>query len=194
MNLKVCKNCPTKPVKAKGLCGACYSRQSYWRNPEEVLAQQRAWKAQHPDRVKEIHKRSWMKNKGRYKSAMKEWRQKNSTQERERRLQYYQAHRDAEILEARNWNFKKRYGLTVAQRDELIAQQNNCCAACGEKFEGVRGKLAPFVHHDHKLNAPNYIAILHSRCNIAMGQLGDDPILLAKLANFANNVALKVAG
>src|SRR5437899_6354876 len=172
---KPCINCPDKTSKARGLCSACYARQLNAENPYVKLRQREAearyrsrswakcleatkkWRATHPEQVAK---------------TTKEWRAKNCPRIQLRRLERYQNNRTAEIQYARDWNFRKRYGISLEERDRMIAEQNNCCAACNKPFHGTRGKLCPMVHHSHEVKTPHVIAILHGRCNIAMGQVG----------------------
>jgi hypothetical protein len=184
----VCSNCQLKPIKAKRLCAACYERERYAADPQlrplarEAQARYRKrswakraegmkkWRAAHPEHVA---------------AYTKAWRHKNSSRVRQKRLAHYRDNRRKEIDYARDWNFKKKYGISLDERDQLIKEQSNCCAACGEKFVGTTGKLCPTVHHDHGRTDAHCIAILHGRCNVAMGQVGDNPELLEKIAAFA---------
>ena len=43
---------------------------------------------------------------------------------------------------------KYRYGLSEEKYQAMMAEQDNCCAACGSKFDS--GKRRPEVDHDHK--------------------------------------------
>lgn len=53
MSKRVCPECQQRPVKAKGLCAACYKR-LLWRptNRERELQQSRAWKAANRERTR----------------------------------------------------------------------------------------------------------------------------------------------
>ena len=62
-----------------------------------------------------------------------------------------------------------KYGITVEQYDEMLAQQNGVCAIC--KLVSTRGKL--FVDHDHaccpgqKAGGKCVRGLLCSSCNTA---------------------------
>lgn len=58
------------------------------------------------------------------------------------------------------------YGLTEAQRDEMIASQMGICVICLN---------APAVHVDHCHETGRVRGVLCFNCNSAIGKLGDDP-------------------
>lgn len=60
--------------------------------------------------------------------------------------------------------------------DRLFALQRGACAACGRPGELV-------LDHDHVLKLPR--ALLCRRCNIALGQLDEDPNKLDALSKYA---------
>lgn len=71
----------------------------------------------------------------------------------------------------------KQYGLTPESFEELLEYQNNACAICGgTNIEKNRKTLV--VDHDH--HSGDVRGLLHSRCNVGIGYLNDDPIMLAK--------------
>ena len=67
--------------------------------------------------------------------------------------------------------FVRRYGITLADRDQLIEEQGGKCAACGEN-------AAQVVDHCH--DGGHVRGVLCRRCNVAMIAL-DDPELLRAL-------------
>ena len=76
----------------------------------------------------------------------------------------------------------RRYGLTPVQFDEMLASQDNRCAICRTDEPGGQGW---HVDHDHrccntrKTSCGRCIrGILCSRCNIAIGNLRDDEVII----------------
>ncbi|MGW1914409.1 endonuclease VII domain-containing protein [Streptomyces sp. NPDC002076] len=63
-------------------------------------------------------------------------------------------------------HLKRKYGLTEAQRDAMIAAQYGLCAIC---------LAAPPVHVDHCHNTGRVRGVLCFNCNSAIGKLRDDP-------------------
>lgn len=76
----------------------------------------------------------------------------------------------------------RRYGLTLAQFDVLLAAQDGRCAICHTDEPGGQGW---HVDHDHaccntrKRSCGQCLrGILCSRCNIGIGNLRDDPVVI----------------
>lgn len=72
----------------------------------------------------------------------------------------------------REYNASKKYGLTLAEYDEMVRQP---CRLCGSTTKVV-------VDHDHetgKVRGP-----LCSHCNTGIGLLQDNPALMRKAAEY----------
>ncbi|MGW2632450.1 endonuclease VII domain-containing protein [Streptomyces chattanoogensis] len=69
-------------------------------------------------------------------------------------------------VEGREGHLKRQYGITVAERETMITQQNGLCPIC----------LRPDpVHVDHCHKTGKVRGVLCFNCNSALGKLGDDP-------------------
>lgn len=79
----------------------------------------------------------------------------------------------------RRYHLKKKFGITPAEYDALLASQNGGCAICGQQCPTNRN-LA--VDHDHETGRIR--GLLCNPCNRAVGLLRDDPDLLAKAAQY----------
>ncbi|CAM5568578.1 recombination endonuclease VII [Streptomyces spiroverticillatus] len=78
--------------------------------------------------------------------------------------------------------FKRAYGITEAQRDEMIASQYGVCTICLK---------APAVHVDHCHETGRVRGVLCFNCNAALGQLGDDPDTLHRAIAYLEGNAWK---
>lgn len=67
------------------------------------------------------------------------------------------------------YHLKNKFGLTVERYKQMLEEQNNCCAICGDRFTGRR----PHVDHCHKTNEVR--ALLCGNCNIGIGNFKDSP-------------------
>lgn len=90
------------------------------------------------------------------------------------------------------WRARKlfnRYGITVGEFDQMLAEQDGVCVVCGiSGAEGSRfGVLV--VDHDHQTGAVR--GLLCSKCNSGIGLLGDDPAVLRRAAEYVAKSALK---
>jgi hypothetical protein len=76
---------------------------------------------------------------------------------------------------ARTYHLKRRYGITAAQADAMLADQGGLCALC-------RTAPAAHVDHDHATGAVR--DLLCFNCNGGLGQFKDDPALLRAAARY----------
>ena len=81
-------------------------------------------------------------------------------------------------------HLKKRYGVTVEQYNEMLAEQNGVCAVCEKPEANEIGGKTPSLAVDHDHKTGKIRALLCSNCNRALGLFNDDPALLAKAQSY----------
>lgn len=93
------------------------------------------------------------------------------------------ARRTPEIRAA--YRFKKKYGITLEQRDALLKKQGGGCAICGTADPGARGwafdhdhACCPDTRNDSKTCGQCLRGVLCGRCNLGIGLFDDDPARL----------------
>ena len=69
----------------------------------------------------------------------------------------------------RNYEYLKRYGISLKKYDEMIIAQNHRCAMCQKHISELTKLLA--VDHNHTTGKVR--ALLCSRCNIRLGLFED---------------------
>ncbi len=75
--------------------------------------------------------------------------------------------------------FRQRlYGLSADEYAELVADQNNVCAICGQPS----AERALAVDHDH--SSGDVRGLLCAPCNTGLGVFRDDPLLLRKAISY----------
>lgn len=90
----------------------------------------------------------------------------------------------------REYMLRTKYGLTLEQRDDLLAAQAGKCALCSTPiaFSG-KGLKAAHIDHDHASGRVR--GILCGFCNTSLGRLGDSVEriegVLAYLHRFGEN-------
>lgn len=86
----------------------------------------------------------------------------------------YANNRDRQIKSMKESLARKRYGMSRAEYEALIA---NGCAVCGTK---ARGRIVL----DHCHASGNVREPLCNGCNVALGSAADDPAILRSLAEY----------
>lgn len=81
---------------------------------------------------------------------------------------------------ARRKGLKHKYGMTIEQYDEMLANQDYRCAVCGTDTPGHTGRFV--VDHSHETG--NVRALLCNRCNRGLGFFKDNPSLLRDAARY----------
>lgn len=71
--------------------------------------------------------------------------------------------------------FMRKYGITEAERDEMIAAQGGVCVICQE---------GPAEHVDHDHQTGRVRGVLCFACNAALGQLKDRPDVIRRAAAY----------
>ncbi|MGW3358483.1 endonuclease VII domain-containing protein [Streptomyces bungoensis] len=79
-------------------------------------------------------------------------------------------------------HLKRQYGITEAERDELIASQGGVCCIC---------LAAPPAHVDHCHNTGRVRGVLCFSCNAALGQFKDQPEAIRRAAAYVEGNAWK---
>ncbi|MFI8932032.1 endonuclease VII domain-containing protein [Streptomyces sp. NPDC053474] len=78
-------------------------------------------------------------------------------------------------IQGRAGHLKRQYGLTEAQRDEMIAEQKWLCVICLKRDP---------AHVDHCHETGKVRGVLCFNCNSAIGKLGDDPDALRRAISY----------
>ena len=74
-----------------------------------------------------------------------------------------------------------RYGITIVERDRILASQGGHCAICPSEDSDIKGRR---LHVDHCHKTKRVRGLLCTRCNLAIGQMLDDPALLRRAADY----------
>ncbi|KOX27792.1 endonuclease VII domain-containing protein [Streptomyces ardesiacus] len=85
-------------------------------------------------------------------------------------------------VKSRAGHLKRNYGLTEAERDQLIADQAGVCCIC---------LAAPAAHVDHCHETGRVRGVLCFSCNAALGQFKDRPDAIRRAAAYVEGIAWK---
>jgi Recombination endonuclease VII len=76
---------------------------------------------------------------------------------------------------SRTYHLTRRYGITAAEADHMLRNQDGLCAIC---------RVAPAAHVDHDHATGAVRALLCFNCNGGLGQFKDDPHVLRAAADY----------
>lgn len=152
----------TSPVRT---CSVPDCDRTYWA---------RGWCQKHYSSwYEKAHPRSRASYSREYKVRNREkvlaWKRKSSQTYRERNPDAW-----------RHSAYLRKFGITVAQYDEMLLAQKGVCAICAGSPVAPGNRL--HVDHDHKTDAVR--GLLCGRCNRAIGLLNDDADLLASAVRY----------
>ncbi|MDX3531554.1 endonuclease VII domain-containing protein [Streptomyces sp. ID05-39B] len=85
-------------------------------------------------------------------------------------------------VRGRQDHLKRQYGITEAERDELLASQAGVCCIC---------LAAPAAHVDHCHKTGRVRGVLCFSCNAALGQFKDRPDAIRRAAAYVEGNAWK---
>ncbi|MFJ2235995.1 endonuclease VII domain-containing protein [Streptomyces sp. NPDC087859] len=90
--------------------------------------------------------------------------------------------KSCKAIKGRAGHLKRHYGITEAERDELIASQGGVCCIC----------LAALPEHvDHCHETGRVRGVLCFSCNAALGQFKDRPDVIRRAATYVEGIAWK---
>lgn len=116
------------------------------------------------------HRAWYERNRERSIAYVKSWQQANVERVQAYQRQYRAEHSDV----FRAGHLRRTFNLTVAEYRQRLDAQNGGCAICGQP---PRDGRSLHVDHNHKTGVVR--GLLCFRCNAGVGQLREDPILLA---------------
>jgi hypothetical protein len=126
--------------------------------------------------------------------------QENKPRHQENNRRYYQENKTAVTARVKKWKadnperYKERmrasvlrqYNLTVQEYDAMFDQQNGLCSICHEPETDVDRRTKEVkrlaVDHDHYTGVVR--GLLCRSCNLAVGQMDDDPARLRSAADY----------
>ena len=82
---------------------------------------------------------------------------------------------------SRTYHLQRRYGISAAEADAMLADQGGMCAICG---------AAPAAHVDHDHATGAVRQLLCFNCNGGLGQFQDDPERLRAAATTSSTTAI----
>lgn len=154
-----------------------YMKAYYLANRERHIERAKAWNAANRERNRETNRR-WYETKGRAYRA--ERREEIRAYQRE----WERAHPEKSKADNRV-QVLRRYGLTGADYEAMMAAQDGLCAICRKaEFRRARNGEVRRMAVDHNHVTGSVRALLCHSCNTGIGSFFDDSALLRAAAEY----------
>jgi len=147
-------------------------RIEYLANQEKVKARSRRWSEEHRAQKLAIQQSYRQNNRGKRNQYMRERYDKT----RPERISAVSLWRKANPEKYKAQYLKKEYGLTLQTFNNMIADQQSCCAICGVQTTDLG------VDHDHE--SKRVRGLLCSGYNCGIGNFKDSPNFLRAAAEY----------
>ena len=112
----------------------------------------------------------------------KERRNVDIEESRRKAREYQKRTRHMQSIYSRRSKLKSKYGLSIEEVENIIKKQNGRCPICNRKARSKNNFTTLSVDHDH--NTGKVRGLICNRCNVCMGLVKDDPVLLRKAADY----------
>ena len=90
-------------------------------------------------------------------------------------------HHSKDPTRQRDRDLRRLYKISFEDYNNMLTEQNNCCAICGT--DNAKGKHNTFmVDHDHKTGKVR--GLLCKSCNIALGEVDDSLTTLKRMIEY----------
>ena len=127
-------------------------------NKEKVQDKSKVWRLGNPERIKAVRKAWYEVNKEKVLSKAKDYRKNNSTL-KARKKAFYEANKEKILSKSRAWakanpnkirngKLKKKFGITIEDRNKMFDNQKGKCAICKRHQNEFDVPLG--VDHNHE--------------------------------------------
>ena len=141
-----------------------YAKNWYKINRERLLEYNRKYREDNKEKTQDSKKKWYKENIDKSKNSVNIYREKNK-----------------DII--RNRNLIKNFGISLIDYNNLLLNQNNCCAICNINNSKLRRNLC--VDHDHRTEEIR--GLLCDTCNRGIGLLKDNVEVLKNAIEYLNN-------
>lgn len=127
------------------------------------------------------NRKYYEENKDKVISRAKQWAIDNPDKIKQSQSQYRKS--DKYLLNRRMSSYKRQYGITLEEYEQILKKQNHVCAICGQEetrtsTRETNGKKHLVVDHNHTTN--DVRGLLCTKCNGLLGFSLDDISILEK--------------
>lgn len=142
------------------------------------------WAKKHPIKYKRYLADRYKNNSEEIKKQHKEYYNKNKSKCIATNKAWYNNHRRKMSISHKAWHILDNYNITEKDYKLMLDKQNGKCAICEKKESAkLNNKLTRLrVDHNHKTNKIR--GLLCHRCNVSLGLLKEDPIIINKMLEY----------
>lgn len=107
---------------------------------------------------------------------------KDPAEQKQYHREYYENHKNP--AHYKHLKLMKNYGITLEQFEQMLIDQDFKCKICRkEETTHIWGSLS-YLSVDHCHNSGKIRALLCRKCNLVLGLVEDDPMLLGRMAEY----------
>jgi hypothetical protein len=144
---------------------AVYQKTNYEKKKEEIRMQQKSYYQRNKEKVKAAAKQYALSNKEKIREREKARRARNPSA--------YHA-----------YFVKRKYGITIEQYNQMLADQKGICATPNCMNDGSEDKRRRRLFVDHCHTTGKVRGLLCCTCNRVLGMLKESPPLIRGLADY----------
>jgi hypothetical protein len=145
------------------------------KSKEEHAAYMRKWRKDNPERAKATDKRNYDKNKKGVKRTLEQRITNNKS------VKNY-GNRWPDRL--RNHDYKRHYGITLDQYNQMFEKQKGLCAICGKPETSKRKDKIINLAVDHNHKTKEVRGLLCMKCNIVLGYFEKHQSDITKISKY----------
>lgn len=92
--------------------------------------------------------------------------------------------KDCRDLVRREGEYRRNYGISLGEYNNLLKKQNNVCAICNEKETAKQNVNSKLLCVDHSHSDGKIRGLLCTKCNKVLGLVNDSEFILKNMINY----------
>lgn len=174
----LCKTC--KKIKGK---------QYFELNKKDISKKNKEYYLTHRKETLKQCKKYALEHKEEIKTRRHKWYKKNKKHHNQLTKQYYLKHKSKLLKDGFRQALKRNFNLSINDYNTMMQEQKGVCAICKrtetlKKTNGISVRRLS-VDHDHKTGKVR--GLLCNRCNVILGKIEDNTILLNTMIKYLQN-------
>tara|TARA_R110002012_G_scaffold319815_1_gene541427 strand:- start:83 stop:616 length:534 start_codon:yes stop_codon:yes gene_type:complete len=166
------------PLKNKE-ARAAYNKDHREKNKEAYKAYNKDYREKNKEARVAYNKAYRERNKESRAAYNKVYRERNKEALAVRRKAYNAENKEARAAYNKAFYMLRKYGITLAEKKEMLNEQGNKCKICLQEFND---KVVSCVDHCHTMGKIR--GLLCRQCNVGLGNFKDNPLALVKAAEY----------